>query len=507
MSRSRSWRNLLFSDTGILILLALARLLLQTFTNGNYGFHRDELALIDDAHYLAWGYVAYPPIAPFVARVALDLFGPSLIGLRFFSVLLQCVAMVVAGLIARELGGRRWAQILAALAVGLSPASVAFATMYLYDSYNYLAWIMIAYFVIRLLKSENPRWWLAIGAAIGFGMMSKYAVGFYVAGLVGGILLTKNRRYLLSPWLWAGAGVALLIFLPNLIWQVQHHFISLTFLSSIHARDVAIGRTQDFLPNQVKFYLNLVTVILIFGGLYYTFFDPAGRRYRVVGWMFLLTLVLLMLTQGRDYYLTPAYPVLIAAGAVWLDNLLSRLPEVTAARLQAVTWTVFAVFSAAILALAIPLAPPDSAWFKVTSTTNGELKEMIGWPELVGEVARIYNTLSPAEKPVTAIMTGNYGQAGAIDLYGPAYGLPRAISGINSYWWRGYGDPPPQTVITVGFTRKDVDTFFTNCVLAGHSFNKYNVKNEETVQHPDMFLCRGLRKSWPDFWKNFQDFG
>jgi len=271
------------NNYGVLILLALARLALHMLTNDQYGFHRDELATLDDARYLDWGYVAYPPLTPFIARAALELFSPSLVGVRFFSAVAQCVAMVIAGLMTRELGGSRLSQVITALAVAITPISLIQGAMFQYVSFDYLWWVVIAYLVIRLLKSEDPSWWLGIGAFIGIGMMTKYTIAIFVTGLVGGFLITRIRRQVNSPWLWGGVALSLLIFLPNMIWQMNHNFISLEFLNSIHARDVEIGRTQGYLVEQFVVSSNPFTIPLWIAGLYFYFFKPAGARYRMLG--------------------------------------------------------------------------------------------------------------------------------------------------------------------------------------------------------------------------------
>jgi 4-amino-4-deoxy-L-arabinose transferase-like glycosyltransferase len=268
--------KVLHSDLGLLILLALARFVLHLLTNSQYGFHRDELATLDDAHHLAWGYVAYPPVTPVIARVALTLFGPSLVGVRLFAALAQSLSMVLAGLMARELGGSRGALVVTALAVAIAPVSLIMGAMFQYGSFDSLWWVVVAYLTLRLLNSADPRWWLGIGAAIGLGMMTKYTMGFLVAGLVGGVILTTARRDLKSPWLWGGVALALLIMLPNLLWQVQHHFISLAFLRSIHARDVQIGRTQGYLLEQLFVCANPVTIRWWLAGLAYYLFMSAG---------------------------------------------------------------------------------------------------------------------------------------------------------------------------------------------------------------------------------------
>lgn len=499
--------NIIFSDLGILIILALLRFSLHLLTNSQYGFHRDELATLDDARYLAWGYVAYPPVTPFIARVALELFGPSLVGVRFFSALAQSVAMILAGLMTRELGGSRLAQIVTALAVAIAPVSLIQGALFQYVSFDYLWWVLIAYLVIRLLKSENPRWWLGIGAVIGIGMMTRYTMAFFVVGIVGGVLLTQTRRYLKSAWLWGGVALSLLIFLPNVIWQLQHNFISLEFLSSIHARDVEIGRTEGFLIEQFFVGANLFTIPLWVAGLYYYFFSPAGARYRMLGWMYLIPFLLFFVSQGRSYYLSPAYPMLIAAGIVTWERWLARLSIGWARFGWGVMWVALgigAIFSGALM---LPIAPVNSDWWHFTSEVHDNFVEEIGWPELAETVADIYAVLPAAEQAQTGILTGNYGEAGAINLYGPAYGLPEAISGIDSYWLRGYGASPPQTLIVVGYSHDGAERFFEQCDWAGQITNRYGVENEETKFHPNIFICRGLRQSWPALWASLKHFG
>jgi 4-amino-4-deoxy-L-arabinose transferase-like glycosyltransferase len=507
MEGSRTWRNIVFSDLGILILLALARLALHSLTNGQYGWHRDELATLDDARYLAWGYVAYPPVTPFIARVALELFGPSLVGVRFFCALAQAIAMVLTGLMARELGGRRFAQVVAALAAAIAPTALSEGNYFQYISFDYLWWVLAAYLMLRLLKSQDPRWWLGIGAVIGLGMLTKYTMAFFTAGIVVGVMLTSNRRYLTSPWLWGGVALAVLIFLPNLVWQVQHDFISLTFLNSIHTRDIAIGRTKDFLVEQLYSAANLVTLPLWVAGLYFYLFAPAGKPYRPLGWMFVVPFGLFLIAQGRGNYMPPAYPMLLAAGATLEERWLSALTTAKARLVRGITWGALALGGILMVPLALPIAPLGSDLYDMTSGVNDGFKESVGWPELVETVAGIYAALPANDRPQAGILTGNYGEAGAINLYGPAYGLPEAISGANSYWLRGYGSPPPQTLIVLGFSQADALRAFESCTVAGRVTNRYGVRNEETRDHPVILLCRGPREAWPELWKRLRSFG
>lgn len=496
-----------FSDVSVLILLALARLLLHSVTNFQYGFHRDELAVLDDARYLTWGYVAYPPVTPLIARFALELFGTSLVGFRIFSALAQSVAMVLTGLMARELGGNRRAQVLASLAAAIAPIALIMGALLQYVSFEYLWWVLIAFFMIRLLKSDDPRWWLGIGAAIGLGMMTKYTTLFFVVGIVVGVLLTPLRSHLRSRWLWGGVVISLLIFLPNLVWQVQHNFISLEFLKSIHARDVRIGRTDGFLILQFLVSASVFTVPLWMAGLYFYFFKDEGRRYRTLGWMYVVPLVLLMLARGRFYYLAPAYPMLFAAGAIVWERWLSRVSGYRARLGWRLTWAGLLLGAILGIAFMLPVAPVNSRLWHLVAKGHDNFTEQIGWPELVETVAAIYHAQPAEEQPRVGILAGNYGEAGAINLYGPAYGLPKAISGTNSYWWRGFGDPATETLIVLGFQRESAERYFKSCEVAGEITNRFNVANEETTFHRQILLCRGLRQSWPEFWKGFQRFG
>jgi 4-amino-4-deoxy-L-arabinose transferase-like glycosyltransferase len=356
------------------------------------------------------------------------------------------------------------------------------------------------------VKSEDPRWWLGIGAVVGLGMMTKYTIVFFIAGLMGGVIFTRNRQYLSSPWLWGGAALSLLIFAPNLYWQVQHNFISLEFLSSIHARDVEIGRTQGYLIEQFVVASNPFTVAFWLSGLAYLFLKPAGERYRMLGWMYAIPFVLLLFAQGRSYYLAPAYPMLIAAGVVVREQRFSPLASGKPRLARRSTWGALAAAAVLFIPVMLPVAPINSALWKISSQMHDNFLEQIGWTELVEEVAGIYHALPGEEQPRTAVLAGNYGEAGAINLYGPAYGMAGAISGRNSYWLRGYGDPPPETLIVLGFSREAAERVFTRCELAGRVTNRYAVANEESTFHPDIYLCRGPRQPWPLLWEDLKSF-
>ncbi len=202
------------------------------------------------------------------------------------------------------MGARRGAQLVAAVAA--LPFCLGGGYEMQYVAFDCLAWVLTAYFITRLLNSGDPRWWVAIGSGIGFGMLSKYTIGFFVVGIVAGVLFTDARRYLKSKWLWIGVALSILIWLPNLLWQVQHNFVSLDFLSHIHARDVRQGRTAYFLPQQLE--MTGFRFPLALAGFYFCLFSRAGKRFRMIGWMFVITLALFTIARGRWYYMGPPIP-------------------------------------------------------------------------------------------------------------------------------------------------------------------------------------------------------
>jgi 4-amino-4-deoxy-L-arabinose transferase-like glycosyltransferase len=491
------------TDVALLISVAVATIVVHMVTGGKYGFHRDELATLEDARHLDWGFVAYPSVTPFFGRLSLLLFGTSLAGFRFFAAVAEAAAVVLTGLMAKELGGKRGAVLVAAFAA--IPFCLGGGALMQYVSFDYFFWVLTAYFVVRLLNSDDARWWLAIGASIGLGMETKWTMGFLALGVVAGVVFTDGRRFLGTKWLWYGVAVSVLALLPNLWWQAGHNFISLDFLRYIHARDIRIGRTKGFLPDQLK--LTLLALPLWVGGWHFCLLSAAGKRYRALGWMYMVPLLLLVIAQGRGYYLAGAYPMLYAAGSVWGEQWLAKLRRGWANLVRGLAWAALFADIALVSAITLPLAPVNSRLWQFASKINSDLREELGWQELVEIVAHIRDQLPAADRTALGILAGNYGEAGAVNLYGPNYGLPTAISGTNSFWLRGYGDPPPQTVIVLGFSQNWVDEHFASCELVGHTGNRYGVPNEELEDHPNIFVCRGLQQRWPEFWKNFRRFG
>ncbi|WP_082661587.1 glycosyltransferase family 39 protein [Terracidiphilus gabretensis] len=487
----------------ILVAIAVAFAIAHVLTNGRYGFHRDELQFLTDASHLDWGFVPYPPFTAFVEHIGLTLFGLSLIGLRVFSVLAQAVVITVSGLMARDLGGGRVAQVFTALAVGLSPVPVFQATEFQYSSFDLMWWVLIAWFIIRLLKDENPRWWLAIGAAVGLGLETKYSIVFYIAGILVGVVLTNARKYLLSIWFWAGITVALVIFAPNLIWLTRHHFISYTFLQYIHKRDVGEGRAEGFLLGQFMANANLFAAPVWVAGVVAFFLS---KRYRMLGWMYLVPVAIFWTSKGRFYYVSGVYPMVLAMGAAAWEQWLAHRPKWAQVTVATVGFAGVAFIGAVVWARLVPIAQ-DGPLKQYALNHSGDLREEIGWDEMVKTVAAVRDSLPQEQQAHLGIAVGNYGEAGAIEILGPQYHLPPPISTTNSAWLRGYPTPQPTTIIVLGNSKNRLDEIFTGCRWAAHNGNSQGVKNEESDDHPDIYVCGPLKKPWAEFWAATEDFG
>ncbi len=484
-------------------LVAGAAVLFLLWSNRGYGFHRDELATLDDARHLAWGFVAYPPLTPFFGWVSLHLFGTWLPGFRFFASIAAALAAVLTARLVREFGGGRTPQTLAAAAT--LPFGLATGSLMQYVAFDYLWWVLTFFFFVRLLNSNDPRWWLGIGASIGLGMLTKYSMLFCIAGISVAFAFARRWRDLRSPWLWLGVAVSLLLFLPNFLWQVSHQFISLEFLQHIHARDIRIGRTKDFLPDQLK--ITLLGFPLALAGLWFCSFSKHGKSWRPLPWLYLVPLILFIVAKGRGYYLAPAYPLLYAAGSAWLAALIGGWSAGWRRLVWSLAFLAVIIDVATVIYFVLPVAPIGSDWWRTALKTNDDLAEEFGWPELVSTIATIRDSLPPETRSTAAILAANYGEAGAINLYGPEKRLPSAISGVNSFWQRGYGEPAPETLIVVGFSREFCEAHFQSCQVVAQISNHDHVPNEETTDHRDIFLCHGLKESWPEFWKKMRHYG
>jgi dolichyl-phosphate-mannose-protein mannosyltransferase len=439
------------SGTAIVLYVALVRIVLYAIAGPNYGYFRDELYYLACGEHPAWGYVDQPPLIAWVAWLLQHTIGTSLYALRLLPALAHAASIVLAGLLARELGGRRWAMFLAAVATLFCPVGLAFGHLFTMNAFDPLLWTAIAYLVVRIANTGNQRLWLGIGALVGITLLNKYGIAFWIIGLIAGIVLTPLRGSLRQRWFWLACALATVIALPNFLWQRNHHFPFLELMHNIreNGRDIVLA-PPAFLKAQAEM-IGYATGILVVAALVF-FFTRPGRNFRALGWAYLLFVAIMMALHGKMYYLAPVYPMMFAAGAVGIDLATQRRAWVW---IKPVLALVIAAISGIYAPLILPILPVDTFLAyehkmgiqqqKFEHNTEGKLPQiyadMFGWEQIAQTVAAFYKTLSPEDQKKTAIIGDNYGDSSAIDFFGPKYGLPKSIGIHQSYWlWgpRGY---------------------------------------------------------------------
>lgn len=484
-----------------LTLLCAAKLLLHLFTSvRHYGYFRDELYFLDMARHPAWGYVDAAPLIALYAKVALWM-GGSLAAVRILPALAGTALIALSMLIARELGGGRFAQFLTGLAVLLAPGVLTIDSLLSMNAFEPLYWMGCVLVLARIARTGNSRLWIWFGVVAGLGLENKHSTLFFGLAVVIALLATPLRREFLRPWIWIGGAIALAIFLPNLIWQYTHNFPTLEDLENVRreGKNVVLGPAA-FFGQQVMAMHPILFPVWLAGAISLV----RGRRFRALGLTFVVFFVLMLMAHAKVYYLFPIYPMAFAGGAVAIESAFARRP---AWRLAIVS--VIVVAGLATLPLATWMLPPDrylaftaAIGFKPQKAEVAHegllpqpMGDQFGWPELTRDVAAIYNALPPAERVRTGIYTGNYGEAGAINLFGPALGLPRAWSRHQNHWYWG---PPPDSysnLIVLQWSLEDVKENCTSFEAFPHSV-RYGMGEENT----EIYLCRGakfdLQKVW-----------
>ncbi len=498
-------------------LIALAYFAFHLATSTRYGYFRDALYYLACSEHLAFGYVDQPPLIALLGWIARHTLGTSLPALLFWPALAGAARILLTAALAREFGAGRFGTVLAA-ALAITPGAWwVIDHQFAMNCFEPLLWGGLAYLVVRLIKTSNPKLWLAFGAIAGVGLQTKYSIVAFASALVAGVLLTRQRRLLFTPWILAGGALAFLIFLPNLIWNIQNNWPFLELMHNVRAtgKDVVLPPAQ-YLLQQVLM-MNPASFPFWFGGLVFLFFSRDLENYRALGWAFVITIAFFMITHGKDYYSAPAYVMLFAAGAVATERLLNT------ARLSALRsilkpacflWLILGV--APLLPLILPVLPIDQFIryqsylpFEVPKTETSFIGETLPqyyadefpWPGMVAEVARVYHSLSPEEQKRTAIFGNNYGQAAAIDFFGPQYGLPKAISGHQNYFLWGPRHYTGDIVIVLGDEESDAREHFDSVTVAATLNNPYAYSYENRP----ILLCRGLKWNLQTEWSRVKN--
>jgi 4-amino-4-deoxy-L-arabinose transferase-like glycosyltransferase len=507
------------SDWAIISYIALLNLALHLAVIQNYGYFRDELYYIACSNHLAAGYVDQPALSLVLLRLVRLVFGDSLPAIRFLPALGNALLVLFTGLMAKELGGKKFAMILASLAGFATTGNFSTFHIYSMNFIDVLLWQACIFIIIRLLKTGNPKYWIPFGLAAGLGLENKISILFLGFGVAVGLLLTKNRKYLKSAYLWLGGGIAAALFLPYLLWNAAHGWPALEFMHNAETQKNIAVTALGFFRDQVG-YNNPLTLLVWLPGLWYLFFHREGKKFRVFGWMYIALYALFTIQHGKDYYLAPAYPILFAGGAVLWENWLQPKSRFWLESLLA-----GAIFFAALIfcPLTLPVLPVEkvAALFPRLGINHSQERlrlgvlpqhfaDMFGWEELVATVAKVYQSLTPQEQAKGMIYVRNYGKAGAIDFFGKKYGLPKATCSHNSYWFWG----PPQwngdvaiifgTSNDVQASLNDLSSFFQEVTYAAATSCKYCMPYEN---NRPIFVCRGFRKgSFSDIWPSEKHF-
>lgn len=488
-------------------VIAAVKLAVHLYAGRHYGYFVDELYYLACARHLAWGYVDQPPLIALVARLERALLGESLSAIRILPALSGAAKVVLTGLIARELGGRQLAQGLAALCVLLAPGMLALDHFLSMNTFEPLFWMGCAYLVIRMVRSGDSRLWVWFGVLAGIGLQNKYSMAIFGFGIVIGLLLTEQRSLLRSRWLWIGGVIAFLIFLPNLLWNIHNHFPFLELQENIKrsGRNVPMPPLTFLLEEALA--MMPLSVPIWLGGLWFFFFRREGKPFRFLGWAWVVSAAVIMTLDPRVYYLFPAFPVLFAGGGVLWEQWLAhpRLGWIKPA------YGALMILAGALLApTLIPLLPVET-YIRYAAAAHlqqpriethklGPLPQLFadqfGWQEMAATVASAYNSLPVDVRDRTAIFGQNYGQAGAIDLFGSRYGLPPAISGHQSYFLWGPRGFTGESMIVMGDKESTLQHEFTSVRKIAHVWHPYSMPYE----HFDVYYCQGLKQPLSQFW-------
>jgi hypothetical protein len=499
-------------NSGLLLtFLAVCKLLIQFAGINHYGYFRDELYYIACGEHLAWGYVDQPPLIALVAWLARHLIGTSLFATRLFPTLAGAAIVYCTGRLARELGGGAVAEFLAALGILLAPAYLAFDSFLSMNAFEPLIWLLCAWIALRIVKGANPRWWLAFGLIAGIGLQNKHTTVVFGFALVAGLLISGNARLLASKWIWLAGALVFAIFLPNLIWEARNGWPQIEVVRNGQAYKILHISPLQFIFEQVLFLQPLALPIWL-TGLGWFFVGTEGKRFRFLGWTYLIIMAIFIAFDGKSYYALPIYPVLFAAGGVALE---SYFAAGNRRRLMVTYATLLVIVGLVTLPFGVPLLPvgtfvkysnliPYGRAVKTERDAPVALtqlySDMFGWDNIAHQVARVYHGLPPAEQQGCAILAGNYGEAGAIDVYGPALGLPKSISGHNSYYYWGPRDYTGECVIVFGERADEFKSFFAESRFAGTITNQYAASAERDVH---VYVCRKpiqpLAVLWPRF--------
>ncbi len=485
--------------------------IVHLLTASRYGYFRDELYFLACSDHLAAGYVDFAPLAAWILKANRMLFGDSLLALRWLPGLAHAVEVVLTGMIARELGGKRFAVLLSALGVALAPVMIGDGTRYSMNCFEPLFWMSACYLLLRVMNGADPKLLLGLGIACGLGIENKHSTIFFVAALLLALALTPQRKYFANRWFWAAVAITTVLVLPNLVWQMQHGYATYVDLHNVRVTHKNVELPPvPFIIQQIMM-LNPLLSFLWVPGIGFLFFEREGRKYRVLGFTFLFFFLELLLMKGKDYYVAPIYPIVFAAGG----ELWEMLTSVRFRWVRRALVTATAISGAISAPIVLPILPPAkaAAYAQALGATKQKTEvgmqaalpqhfaDEFGWPELVEKTAQLYHSLPPDEQAKTAILGGSYGDAGAIDFFGPKYGLPKSISAHQNYWYWGPRNYTGESVILLHWPRASAERHCAEVVQGPTLDNPWSMDEERYT----IWLCKGMKPPLQEFWPDLKN--
>lgn len=505
-----SWFS--YKENSLLYTIAAAKLLLHFFVSLNDNFFRDEYYYLANGAHLDWGYVDHPPLVGVIAAITTFLLGDSLFEVRLPVVLCGALAVYLSGIITKELGGNQYAQILAAICTFIAPVYLAFHGFYSMNAFDLFFWQAAILCFILIIKNPSPKLWIAFGIILGFGLQNKLSMLFFGFGLFTGMLITSPKRWLFNPYTWISAVIAFVIFLPNIIWQVMNDYPTLEFMYNA-SNYKNFNLSPSAFISECILEIHPFSLPIWLSGLYWLFLSKQGREFSILGWIFITCLVVFNLTNGKPYYMAVVFACVLPAGAVCISNWITALSWKW---MQPVV-IVFLLIGGCITApIVLPIIPAETAvWYldvmgiqpaKVEKGDTAALPQILadryGWREMVSTVAEVYHSLPDNEKAKCAIITSNYGQAGAIDYWGDEFDLPKAICTHNSYFHWGYRDYTGEVMVAIAY-EDDLKDFFDEVNYAATVIRPNSMPYEN---NKPIYICRNPKISLSEIWKQIKHF-
>jgi len=485
----------------VVMILSIVKLLIQWFGNKNYGFHRDELLHLSVSEHLDWGFMEFPPLIGLIGKLSYWLFDYSLLGVRLFPTLAGVGILILCCLMAKELGGKSKAILLSGICILAFLPFYRNHTLFQPVAFDQLFWTLGFYLLIRFMNSQDKKFLILLGIALGLGLMNKYTIIVWAFGLFIGLFFYKKGSLFKTKWLYASALISLLIFLPNIIWQIQNDYPLLRHLQALNENQLGETNPMAFGLDQLSFPLTLIISLI---GLFAFLIGGNLKKYRSIGIAVLVIFCAMWALNSKAYYVFAIYPVLFASGSVKIESLLRKRP----------IWVY--LVAGLVLTPSIPFIPeltpilPIEKYVEYANLEEingrveltGDYADMFGWEEQVKSVDSVYKSLSVKERGECVLWAENYGEAGALKILGKKYNLPDPISRHGSFWQWGFRNKDAKVWISLGNEKPSVEYVFEKVELVKIITHKYAIGEENGIP---LYVCRKPKIDIEQWWAAYEE--